>query len=164
MYCEDISHDMLAVYITKMQHLGHSCVQNKPIKYTAFNRHCLQQKCKMYYIYLNIGWPPFSIFSWKYPYNTFSAFLSYIWVNTAYTSHQNNKAEQMDSQGINAHIMTPCNTVNALLKSSTRTLPSVYQTWCHNKHGNFVFFTYNIQNMAKVWNREIWKWWVSRRV
>jgi len=137
MYCEDSSHNMLAVYITKMQHLGHGRIQNKPIKYTAIEQTLPPTKCKMYYIYLNIRWPTFSIFSGKYPYNTCSAFLSYIWVNTVYTSHQNNKAEQMDSQCINAHIMT-CNMVSALLKSCTRTLSFVYQnTRCHNKYGNF---------------------------
>lgn len=28
MYCEDSSHDTLAVYITKMQHLGQARIQN----------------------------------------------------------------------------------------------------------------------------------------
>lgn len=156
---------MLAVYITKTQHLGQARIQNKPIKYTAIEQTLPPTKCKMYYIYLNIRWPPFSIFSQKYPYNKSSAFLSYIWVNTAYTSHQNNKAEHMDSQGINAHIMIPRNMVSALLKSSTRTLPFVYPTRrCHNKYENIVLFTYNIQNKAIVWNQEIWKWWMNRRV
>jgi len=107
MYCEDYSHNMLAVYITKMQHLGHARIQNKPIKYIAIEQTLPPMKCKMCYIYLNIRWGH-QFFSGKYPYNTCSAFLSYIWVNTVYTSHKNNKAEQMDSQGINAHIMTSC--------------------------------------------------------
>jgi hypothetical protein len=159
MYCEDSSHDMLAVYITKMQHLGQARIHNKPIKYIVIEQTLPPTKCKTYYIYLNIRWPPFSIFSGKYPYNTCSAFLSYIWVNAAYTSHQNNKSEQMDSEGFNAHIMTPCNMVSALLKFSTRTLSFIYQTtWCHNKYANFVLFTYNIQNKVKVWKQKMWKW------
>ena len=104
----------------------------------------------MYYIYPNIRWLTFSFFSGKYPYNTWSAFLPYIWVNTAYTNRQNNKTEQMDSQGINAHIMTPCNMVSALLKSPTRTLSFVYQsTWCHNKYGNFVYLRKTFRTRQK---------------
>ena len=54
MYCEDSSHDMLAVYITKMEHLGQARIHNKPIKYTTKEQTLPPPKCKMYYIYLNI--------------------------------------------------------------------------------------------------------------
>jgi hypothetical protein len=59
----------------------------------------------------------------------------YITHSTVHTGSQN-KAEQMDSQGIISHIMTPHNMISALLKCSTRTLPFAYQTTrCHNKDG-----------------------------
>jgi len=51
MYCEDSYHNMLAVYITKMQHLGQGRIHNKPIKYTARVQILPPTKCK---IYLNI--------------------------------------------------------------------------------------------------------------
>ena len=54
MYCEDSSHDMLAVYITKMQHLGQARIHNKPINYIVIEQTLPPTKCTMYYIYLNI--------------------------------------------------------------------------------------------------------------
>jgi len=45
---------MLAVYITKMQHLGQARIHNKPINYIVIEQTLPPTKCTMYYIYLNI--------------------------------------------------------------------------------------------------------------